>query len=80
MLIEIKDEQSANAISPISTTLLGISMDVKEEQDSNTRFPIYLTVLGITIDLSLFINWKAPPTILVVPCLISTEISVGASS
>ena len=44
IVIEVKDEHSLKANSPISRTVSGIVIDRREVQDWNALFPIFVTV------------------------------------
>ena len=51
MVIEVREEHSRNALSPMLVTELGMVMEVREEQSQNAATPMLVTELGRVMEV-----------------------------
>ena len=58
--MDLSEEQLANALNSIHSTLLGIIIEIREEQPENEAPQIRVTLSGIAIDVNKEQPEKAP--------------------
>jgi hypothetical protein len=67
--MEVREEQSQNAYSPISVIPSGITMEVREEQSRKAQTPIRVTLSGIMV------FWQPRTSVLVAVWIIALHCS-----
>lgn len=79
-VMDSREVQSANALSPIVVTELGITKDAKAVQDLNAALPIVVTELEISTEVKAEQYANADPPIVVTELGISIEVKAVQSS